>query len=738
MEDSKLQELFDSLTLKEKIYQMVQLSGDFFANTEFVTGPLEKVGLSEEVFENLGSVYNIFGGAKAMKDLQKKYLEHSKHKIPLLFLGDVIYGYTTSFPITLAYGCTWDPEMIENMARIIAKEASVSGIQGTFGPAADLVREPRWGRCLESNGEDPYLNSRYTAAMVKGLQGDLGEDTIASCVKHFAAYGAPIAGREYNSVDMSERTLREVYLPPYKAAVDAGCLMVMPSFNSINGVPSTGNKWLLKDLLRDEWGFEGVTVTDYSGIKELVDHGYAKDNRHAAQLALEATVDIDMRTNCYANELIPLIEEGKVSEDLVNDACWRILVLKNKLGLFEDPYRSADELKEESICNTPEHVDFALKVAEKSIVLLKNDQKVLPLQKEQQIALIGPYADNPTLNGFWSPFARKDIPALKKTLEDKLGAANVHYAFGCPVLGDHSIYNGFPVPKTPYDAIATAEELEKYGEEAVQTAQKSDVIVLALGEHHLTSGEGASKTDISLPKHQIELLKKLKKTGKPIVLVMFNGRPLVLGEEELGCDAIVEAWFPGTAGAAALANILSGETNPSAKLSMTFPRNMGQIPIYYNHLNTGRPAKTSTHSGRFLSRYIDSSNDPMFPFGYGLSYTTFEYSNLTLSSKVLEGTGAITASIEITNTGAVDGEEVIQLYIHDLVGSVVRPVKELKGFQRVAVKANETVKAEFQITEEMLRFYTSDMSYQSEAGDFEVLIGPSSSEFMTERFELIQ
>lgn len=737
MKENKLRELLNSLSLQEKVYQLVQLSGDFFNNNEVVTGPLQKVGIDQNVVDNTGSVFNIFGGAKAVIDLQKKYLEKSKNKIPMLFLGDVIYGYATSFPIPLAYGCTWNPLLIEKMAEVIAKEASAAGLHGTFAPMADLVRDPRWGRCLESNGEDPYLNSQYVAAMVRGFQGDFSDDHIASCVKHFAGYGAGIAGREYNGMESSMRNLYEVHFPPFQAAIKAGCEMVMPSFNTINGVPCTGNKHLLKNILREQWGFQGLIVTDYSAIQELIDHGFAEDKSEAAKLAMDATVDVDMRTNCYANELIPLIESGQLDEKQIDDAVWRILKLKNKLGLFENPYRGADVIKEKEVCACQKHRELAKDIAAESIVLLQNRNSILPLQKNLKISLIGPYADTNMINGFWAPFATKDVKTLKDCIEVKAGKENVYYAMGCPLLNDNSIYKGFGVPVEQLEESISIDEREHLIQEAEKTALKSDVILLALGEHHLESGEAASRTQPTIPPHQVELLQRLKQIGKPIVLVMFNGRPFVLNEE-LACDAIIEAWFPGTGGCEALTDLLYNDRNFSAKLSMSFPRAVGQIPVYYNELSTGRPAQTSTHNGRFLSKYIDCENTPLFEFGFGLSYTSFDYSSIHLSSHTLTPDTSITASICIKNTGKYDGVEVVQLYIHDIVASVTRPVKELKGFQRVFIKANETKEVQFEITEELLKFYNNDICFTSEKGDFDIYIGSSSMSYEKERFKLIK
>lgn len=739
MKEDQLNELLKNLTLEEKVYQLVQLSGDFYSDDAVAVGPKTELGITQKVVDNAGSVLNVIGAEKIIKT-QKKYLEKSRHKIPLLFMADIIYGYKTIFPIPLALGCTWNPELIRNCnTKVVAKEASASGAHVTFAPMVDLVRDPRWGRVMESTGEDTYLNSLFSSAMVKGFQGNFEPDnSIASCVKHFAAYGAPEAGREYNTVDMSERRLRQDYLPSYKAAVDSGCELVMTSFNTIDGIPATGNKWLLKDVLRNEWGFNGVIITDYAAIQELIAHGVARNDSEAAKLSIEASVDIDMKTPCYSNNLKQLVESGAIKENLIDECCMRVLKLKNKLGLFENPYRGASIKKEKEVLCCREHRTLARKVAAESLVLLQNNNNVLPISKKsKKVALIGPYGDSTSIIGLWAIHGDKaDVITLKTAIEEKFDALNFTYAKGCDLLDDYSFLGDFGkvVNKGNSQNTNNKQELEN----ALSIASEADVVILALGEHKMQSGEAGSRTNITIPKIQLDLLDKIKELGKETVLVLFGGRPLILTDVINKVDAIIEAWFPGTEGGHAIADILFGDVNPSGRLTMSFPYAVGQIPVYYNQFNTGRPAKTSTHSDRFTSKFLDCPNEPLFPFGYGLSYTTYEYSNLEISSNTLKDGEKLKVSVTVTNTGEYAGTETVQMYIRDLIGSVVRPVKELRGFQKIELNPGESRQICFSIEEKQLAFFTKDMKYEAEKGEFMVFIGHDSINTLETKFTKIQ
>jgi len=736
MKEEQLNELFYSLTLEEKIYQLVQLSGDFYKTAAVAVGPKGKLGISQEVVDNAGSILNIIGAEQIIK-IQKNYLENSRHKIPLLFMADIIYGYKTIFPIPLALGCTWNPDLIRECCIKIAEESAVSGAHVTFAPMADLVRDPRWGRVMESTGEDTYLNTLFTSAMVKGFQGDFTADkSIASCVKHFAAYGASEAGREYNTVDMSERRLRQDYLPSYKTAVDSGCEMVMTSFNIVDGIPATGNKWLMKDVLRDEWGFEGVIITDYAAIQELIAHGVASNDREATKLSIEAGVDIDMKTSCYSNNLRQLIDDGEIKKELIDESCLRVLKLKNKLGLFENPYRGASIEKEKEVLCCAENIKLARKVSAESLVLLQNNN-VLPISKKnKKIALIGPYGDNTSIIGLWAIHGdQSDVTTLKDAIAEKIDANNFCYAKGCELLEDYTFLGDFGKMVNGGETSDTNPEQDL--EEAISVAMESDVVILALGEHMMQSGEAGSRTNITIPKIQLDLLDKIRELGKKIVLVIFSGRPLVLTNVLDKVDGIIQAWFPGTEGGHALADVLFGDVNPSGRLTMSFPYSVGQVPVYYNEFNTGRPVKTSTHSERFMSKFLDCPNDPLFSFGYGLSYTTYEYSDLVVSKDILKVGEIMEAKVSITNKGKIKGTETVQLYIRDFVGSVVRPVKELKGFKKVTLAPGQSKQVVFYIGEEQLMFFTKNLEYKSEKGEFMVFIGGNSNNTLEMKFTFI-
>lgn len=739
MTDQKVQELLSRMTLEEKIGQLVQLDGGCYGVGALATGPQAKLGITQDVVDVSGSVLNVLGADK-VRAIQARYLSRSRLKIPLLFMADVIYGYKNVYPIPLGLGCTWNPALIREDYRMIAEEACADGCMVTFSPPVDLVRDARWGRCMESPGEDAWLNSRYAKAMVEGFQNDLDPaHSVASCVKHYAAYGAVEAGREYNTVDMSERRLRQDYLPGYKAAVDAGCMLVMTSFNTIDSVPVTANRWLVKGILRDEWGFGGVVITDYAAIQELKAHGVAASDREASRLAMDATVDIDMKTPCYANQLAGLVRDGALREEQIDEACLRVLRLKNRLGLFEDPYRRADAACAEATAHDPAHAAAARKTAQRAAVLLKNEGNVLPLRKQgQRIALIGPYADSADIIGMWAIHAdRGRAVTLRSAMEEKLAGGVLGFSQGCRTVEALSALGEFGNVPALQGEDAGEAAAARWEQEALALAAESDVVVAAMGEHMLQSGESGSRTDITLPAPQKRLLKKLRAVGKPVVLVLFNGRPLALEDIEADCDAILEAWFPGTQGGPALADLLFGDAAPSGRLTVSFPYTVGQEPLYYNGFNTGRPAEGSGHSGRFVSRYLDCPNEAKYPFGYGLGYHTAVYSGLTLSADTLRPGGTLSARVTVRNTGAAAGVEVVQLYLRDLVGSVARPVRELKDFRRITLQPGESRTVEFVIREAMLAFLDRNMEWTAEPGTFEVMIGPHCMETQKARFEFI-
>ena len=711
-------DLMSKMTTEEKIGQLVQFTAD-----GTVTGPKSGLNYIEQIKKgNVGSILNATT-VKYTRELQKMNLDNSRLKIPLLFGYDVIHGYKTIFPITLGEAAAWDEEAAKLSSQVAAAEAAAGGVHWTFAPMVDIARDARWGRVSEGSGEDVYLGSRLAYARVKGFQGDnlSAVNTILACTKHFAAYGAAEAGRDYNTVDMSERVLRETYLPPFKATVDAGVATFMTSFNEIAGVPATANKFLLRDILKGEWGFKGFVVTDYTAINELIPHGVAKDSAQAGELSLRAGVDMDMVGGIYMTKLKKLLDEGKVTMAQIDDACRRILEAKYDLGLFEDPYRYNDEKREKEVTYKKEHLDAALSVAKKSFVLLKNQNNVLPLRKEQKVAFVGPLVnDEWNIIGSWAAsgdrngFAVSVQEGVNKIVTDK---AKVTFNKGVEI-------------------VDARRDMMKA---ALENAAKADVIVAVMGEFENMSGEAASRTNIDLPGIQKEFLAELKKLGKPVVLVLMNGRPLTLGWEAENMDAILEAWWPGTMGGDAIAQTLYGLNVPSGKLPMSFPRNVGQLPIYYNHKNTGRPyLGTSDPEQKYKSRYTDVDNSPLYPFGFGLSYTTFEYSNLKLSSATLTGNGTIKVSVEVANKGNFDGEEVVQLYVQDVVGTVTRPVKELKGFKKIFLKKGEKKTVEFTISPDDLRFYNIDMQFVAEPGDFNVYVGGSSATGLQDKFVLVK
>lgn len=711
---NKLHSILSQMTLDEKIAQLMQLAGHFYQGLDGeITGPMDELGIDGFTVSNSGSVLGA-SGAKEVIEVQEEYLKKNRHGIPLLFMADVVHGFKTIFPVPLAIGCSWDMELAEKSAEIAAREAAVSGVHVTFAPMVDLVRDPRWGRVMESTGEDPYLNSEFARAFVRGFQGnDLKENTdrVAACVKHFAAYGAPEAGRDYNTVNMSERQLRESYLPAYKAALDEGCAMVMTSFNTIDGIPASGSKWLMRDVLRKEWNFNGVVISDWGAVRELIPHGVAEDEKEAANKAMHAGVDIEMMTTCYVNHLKALVEEGAVQESLIDEAVLRILELKEQLGLFDNPYRGADVDREAEIVFCEEHREAARQLAEKSCVLLKNDG-VLPLSKHKKLAVIGPFALSGDILGPWSWKGNTESAIrLFNAIEEKVGTGRVVAAQGCEI----------------------EESSPSLLQEAIAAAEQADILVVAVGESSRMSGEAKCRADIRLPEAQLDLIQQLKQMNKPMVVVLFNGRPLDLHGVLDQSDAVLEAWFPGTEGGHAISNLLFGDVNPSGKLSMTFPYSVGQVPVYYNHFNTGRP---NVSNGEYESKYLDIPNEPLLPFGYGLSYTQFEYSELQLSASELTAQTELNVSVKVKNTGQYAGEEVVQLYIRDISGEIVRPVKELKAFQRISLEPNEAAEVKFVITEEQLRYYHADLSYRSDAGKFEVFVGTNSTETLSQTFIL--
>ena len=670
------------MTLDEKIGQMV-----LYTTGKTITGPSgEPQDLKDQIRKgNCGGLFNAHTVA-TIRNFQKIAMEETRLKIPLIFGYDVIHGYKTIFPIPLAEASSWDTNAIEKSARIGAVEASAGGLNWTYAPMVDIARDPRWGRIAEGAGEDPFLGSQIAAARVRGFQGNgLGAvSNVLACVKHFAAYGAVQAGREYNTVDMSERTLREVYLLPYKAAVDAGVLSVMASFNEVNGIPATANRFLLQDILRDEWGFKGFVVTDYTAINELVEHGIAKDECDASRQALSAGIDMDMQSGAYLNNLNKLLADGSISQKQIDDAVRRILTLKFRLGLFDDPFRYCDEKREAELIFTPENLQAAYDMACESMVLLKNEAQTLPLKPGQKIAVIGPLAKSKRdLLGCWS--GRGDSRQVETVydciLNDNLGG-QTFYAAGCDVSSDDR--SGFS--------------------EAVKAVEHADAAVLVLGETANMSGEDNCRTSISLPGVQTDLIKEIKKTGKPVVIVLLNGRPLALTEESVMADALLEAWAPGSKGGKAIADGLFGKFNPSGKLPVTFPRNVGQVPIFYSAKNTGRPFDPTKPNEKYKSTYYDCPNDPLYPFGFGMSYTTFGYSGLHLNRSTLAPGDQIIATVNVANTGKYDGVEIVQFYTRQLVGSVTRPVLELKGYQRIALKPGTSREVSFTLSENDLAF----------------------------------
>ncbi|WP_017381073.1 glycoside hydrolase family 3 N-terminal domain-containing protein [Paenisporosarcina sp. TG-14] len=721
MTTSTIQNLMKQMTLDEKIAQLLQLAGPFFKGSSeqgHITGPMAAMPISDEHIKNAGSVLGVSGAAEVIS-IQSTHLENNRLGIPLLFMADIVHGYKTIFPVPLAIACSWDPELAQKSAEIAAKEAAVSGVHVTFAPMVDLVRDPRWGRVMESTGEDSYLNQVFAKAFVRGFQGpDLANDpqSVAACVKHFAAYGAAEAGRDYNTVDLSERQLREFYLPAYKAALNEGCEMVMTAFNTVDGIPATGNEKLMRSLLRDEWGFDGILISDWGAVKELIPHGVAEDDKEAALKAIKAGVDIEMMTACYVQHLAELVSEGEIEEAIIDEAVLRILTLKDKLRLFEKPNRGVDVELEQQVVGHQDHLQVSKELATKSCVLLKNDHHILPLNKNKNIALIGPFVDSGDILGPWSALGLKEeAVTLKQAFEKHLPIEQLNIVTGCHV------------------ETISSQQLE----EAVHAASSADVIIVAVGEDSEMSGEAGCRTNIQLPAPQLELLKALATCGKPIITILFNGRPLDLHGVLEYSDAILEAWYPGSEGGSAIVDLLYGIAIPSGKLTMSFPVNVGQVPVYYNHFNTGRPKGAPDAQERYVSQYLDAPNDPMFPFGFGLSYTQFSYSDLELTSTQLTTDTEITATVNVSNVGSFTGEEIVQFYIQDLVGEVVRPMKELKSFQSITLEPGDTKQVTFTITEQQLRYHHADFSFKSDKGSFILYAGTNSIDVLSHSFQLI-
>ncbi|WP_342436951.1 beta-glucosidase BglX [Paenibacillus sp. FSL L8-0436] len=713
-----IQELVNEMTLDEKLAQLTQLGPYYWGldDTVDLTGPFKELKIKPHAIENIGSVLNGVGARNAI-EMQTRHMQKSRQKIPLLFMADVIHGYRTILPIPLALGCSFDLEACERFAELAAKESAAAGIHVTFSPMTDLVRDPRWGRVMETSGEDPYLNARVTESMVRGYQGkDLKEKgRIAACVKHFAGYGAPEGGREYNTVDMSSGVLREFYLPAYKAAVDAGVAMVMAAFNTVDRIPATGNEQLLRGILREEWGFNGVTIADFNSVNELIPHGAAVDGREAAEKSLAAGLDIEMMSTHYLHHAADLIEQGRLDVALIDEAVIRVLELKDALGLFENPFKDADPQVDEAAEPNAEHLQTARELGASSVVLLKNDNEALPLKRGMKIGLAGPFATSIHVLGGWAGTEKDPAVSLYTGLSRKTSAGDILTAMtgelGSMLEGVFDVEDGI--------------------EEAFHRLKDCDVILAAVGENQQDTGEGGSKTNLRLSPNQEKLIWRLKDTGKKIVTIVFSGRPLELKPVLDASDALLQAWFLGSESGNSLADVLFGDYNPSGRLSMSFPYTVGQIPVYYNAYSTGRPYDPMYPQVRYVTRYLDCPNDPLFCFGYGLSYSDFAYSSFKV-----EAADKLVASIEVENTSDIDGKETVQLYIHDVSASVVRPVKELKGFRQLSLAAHEKQVVSFEITRDMLMFYGKDHQLVFEPGEFDIMIGRNSGDHFTRRIHI--
>lgn len=712
--DHKVDSLLSKMTLQEKVGQLTLFTSDMTS-----TGPTIRDNYMELVQSGkVGALFNAYTVDYTRK-LQKVAVEETRLGIPLLFGFDVIHGFRTIFPIPLGETASWEPKLVQEAARVAGREAAASGLHWTFAPMVDVTWDPRWGRISEGSGEDTYLGKVMAAARTRGFQGeDLSDhQTVLATVKHFAAYGAPEGGRDYNTVNMSERRLREVYLPPFKAALEAGAGSIMTAFNELNGVPATGNKFLMNQILHEEWDFEGFVVTDYTSIPEMITHGYAKDGRDAALKSIEANVDMDMQAGLYLEHLPELVNDEEIPEGMINRSVRRILEMKFRLGLFEDPYRYINEEREKREILSEENRATAREVARESFVLLRNEDDLLPLDKNvSNLAVIGPLADSKEhLLGNWSGAGRaEDNVTVLQGIKNKVsGGTNISYAKGAEI--DGTSQKGF--------------------EEAVETARNADVAVMVVGEARGMSGEASVRAHLDLPGVQQELLEAVKETGTPVVMVLMNGRPLAIDWSAQNIPAILETWFPGTEGGNAIADILFGDDNPSGKLPATFPRSVGMVPYHYNHKMTGRPFDPNNS---YTSGYLDVENAPLYPFGYGLSYTTFEYSNLNVSRDSIGVAGSLNVSVDVTNTGDRTGEEVVQLYIRDMVGSVTRPVKELKGFEKVKLEPGDTQTIDFTLGPDELAYYNKDIQKVVEPGAFKVFVGGNSEDVLEDGFTVVE
>ena len=720
MTEQALKELLDSMTLEEKAGQLVQCNaGQFIANQLEITGPDGEMLPTEELNRVMGSVLT-FEDARQAKALQDKHLAADRHRIPLLLMLDVIHGLRTTYPIPLAMGCSFDDDLLAECADMARKESAACGVHVTFNPMVDTARDARWGRILETNSEEPLINSRMGAALVRTTQGnDLADPkNVACCVKHYAAYGAGEAGRDYNTVDVSERMLRETYLPAYKACLDAGARLIMPSFNALNGVPSVANKYLMNEILRKEWGFEGVVISDYDAVGELVTHGVAADLKDAARLAMEAGCDIDMVKNAYYLHLAELVREGTVSEEMLDAAVMRVLRLKNELGLFENPYHGADESEEEKLYLCAEHRKIARRAAEETAVLLKNNG-VLPFRKDvKRVALIGPFAEEKHLNGFWSrPGAEQYTVTLPEGIRNLLPDAELVIAKGCGAGFDDTDCSGI--------------------EAAAAAAANADAVILALGEPENYSGEGRSRAELNLPGAQEELAQRVLEANANTAVLLFNGRPLVLTGLAEKAPAILEMWYPGTEAGNAAARLLWGDANPCGKLSAGLPQSVGQYPMPYNRMNTGRPKPPpDSRAVPFTSCYLDMPNLPLYSFGFGLSYTTFAFEKMTLDKKAMTRDGELRVTVTVRNTGSVPGKEAVQLYLRDPVASVVRPVQQLIDYRKISLNPGESAEVVFTVREKQLRFFDPDGNEISEPGEFLISTGYADHLILTESFFL--
>lgn len=714
--DTFINGLLSKMTIEEKIGQMNQIAGD-----DAVTGPVNSLSVMGEDLRKglIGAMLNVYGTEKVRR-LQKIAVEESHLGIPLIFGNDIIHGFKTIFPIPLAESSSWDLNLIKRSAHIAAVEASAVGICWTFAPMVDIARDARWGRIAEGAGEDPYYGSLVAKARVKGFQGNdlAANESIVACAKHFAGYGAAEGGLDYNSSDMSERTLREVYLPPFEAAAAAGVGTFMNAFNSLNGIPATANELLVKQILKKEWDFKGFIVSDYNSIAELIDHGVAANKKDAAALAANSKCDMDMNSLSYRNELVGLVKEGRVSIDDINESVRRILSVKYKLGLFKNPYKYCDENREKSDILKPEFITAARDAGRKSIVLLKNDEHFLPLSKQiKSLAVIGPLADNQTqmLGSWYGAGEPKNVITILRGIQEAVSkSTKVYYAKGCEI---------------------NAKKEEDFSE-ALRAVKKADVAIVVVGEYGEWTGEAHSRTDLGLPGNQLQLIKEIKKTGKPLIVLLANGRPLTIDWMAANVQAIVETWFLGIEAGHSIADVLFGDYNPSGKLTVSFPYNVGQEPLYYNHKSTGRPKKNDDQD-IYRLHYMDSPTDALYPFGFGLSYTTFKYSNLKIDKKQMSSDGTIEVSVDVTNTGERVGEEVTQLYLHDVVASVSRPVKELKGFEKISLKAGEVKQVKFIIVLNDLKYYNKNMKWDADYGNFEVFIGGNSQDLLQTSFYLL-